>query len=149
MQNVFTETRHASSHASTLSIWIEEIKAKSGEEPRKQQLTTTLTTNTWHTRNSSLENTKIYVFVPFLFCFILYLRALSNKPPGVYIREGGGDLTEGFLRYEFEGLIHEGAYFRNFTVCLLQHGANEPKSKCTIATINHQLAMRVKFHNHS
>ena len=32
-----------------------------------------------------------------------------------------GDLTEGFLRYEFggvclEGLIHGGAYFRNFTV---------------------------------
>ena len=29
---------------------------------------------------------------------------------------------EGFLRYEFgglylEGLVHEGAYFRNFTVC--------------------------------
>ena len=32
-----------------------------------------------------------------------------------------GDLTEGFLRYEFggfylEGLIHGEAYFRNFTV---------------------------------
>ena len=26
------------------------------------------------------------------------------------------DLTEGFLRYEFGGLIHGGAYFRNFTV---------------------------------
>ena len=25
---------------------------------------------------------------------------------------------EGFLCYEFEGLIHGGAYFRNFTVCL-------------------------------
>ena len=34
---------------------------------------------------------------------------------------GRDDLTEGFLRYEFgclhlEGLIHGGAYFRNFTV---------------------------------
>ena len=34
---------------------------------------------------------------------------------------GSDDLTEGFLRYEFgclqlEGLIHGGAYFRNFTV---------------------------------
>ena len=28
----------------------------------------------------------------------------------------GGDLKEGFLRYEFGGLIHGGAYFRNFTV---------------------------------
>ena len=37
------------------------------------------------------------------------------KPPrGAYIRRG--DLTEGFLRYNFEGLIHGGAYFRNFTV---------------------------------
>ena len=26
------------------------------------------------------------------------------------------DLTEVFLRYEFGGLIHGGAYFRNFTV---------------------------------
>ena len=35
-----------------------------------------------------------------------------------------GDLTEGFLRYGFgglylEGLIHGGAYFRNFTVYTL------------------------------
>ena len=27
-----------------------------------------------------------------------------------------GDLTEGSLRYRFEGLIFGGAYFRNFTV---------------------------------
>ena len=33
---------------------------------------------------------------------------------GAYIRRG--DLTEGFLRYEFRGLIFGGAYFRNFTV---------------------------------
>ena len=44
------------------------------------------------------------------------------KPPGgAYIRRG--DLTEGFLPYDFErlileGLIHGGAYFRNFTVSL-------------------------------
>ena len=48
---------------------------------------------------------------------MLYLRALSKyKPPGVCIQRG--DLTEGFLRYEFEGLIHGRAYFRNFTVVL-------------------------------
>ena len=34
--------------------------------------------------------------------------------PGLYIRRG--DLTEGFLRYDFGGLIYGGAYFRNFTV---------------------------------
>ena len=38
---------------------------------------------------------------------------------GAYIRRG--DLTEGFLRYEFGGLylewlIHGGAYFRNFSL---------------------------------
>ena len=32
-----------------------------------------------------------------------------------------GDLTEGFLRYEFGGLIHGGAHFRNFTVSFLLH----------------------------
>ena len=36
------------------------------------------------------------------------------KPLGAYI--GKGDLTEGFLRYRFGGLIFGGAYFRNFTV---------------------------------
>ena len=54
--------------------------------------------------------------------FTLYLRALSKyKPPGgggVY--NWRGDLTEGFLRNEVEGLIYGGAYFRNFSVfCLL------------------------------
>ena len=44
-----------------------------------------------------------------MLCFILYLRAISkNKPPGgrrgAYIWRG--DLTEGFLWYEFEGLIN-------------------------------------------
>ena len=52
------------------------------------------------------------------FCFVLlciYSRANSNdKPPVAYIRRG--DLTEGFLDYDFGGLIHGGAYFRNFTV---------------------------------
>ena len=30
-----------------------------------------------------------------------------------------GDLTEGFLRYWFGGLIFGGTDFRNFTVCLI------------------------------
>ena len=44
--------------------------------------------------------------LPFLLCFTLYLRAnaFNFKPPGSYIWRG--DLTEGFLRYEFRGLIH-------------------------------------------
>ena len=46
--------------------------------------------------------------LPLLLCFTLYLRAISKYklPPGgggAYIWRG--DLTEGFLRYESEGLI--------------------------------------------
>ena len=54
------------------------------------------------------------------FCFVLLCirgQIPSTSPPGgAYIRRG--DLTEGFLRYDFGGLIHGGAYFRNFTVCI-------------------------------
>ena len=58
--------------------------------------------------------TKFNIFALFYF---VYSRANSkNKPPGELIRRG--DLTEGFLRYDFGGLIFGGAYFRNFTVGL-------------------------------
>ena len=43
-----------------------------------------------------------------LFCFSLYLRAISKYGAGAYIWRG--DLTEGFLRFEFRGLIFGGAY---------------------------------------
>ena len=45
--------------------------------------------------------------------------ALSKMeaPFNKYIR--GCDLMEGFLCYEFEGLIHGGAYFGNLTVIAL------------------------------
>ena len=59
------------------------------------------------TRNSSLANAKIYVFL-YSFCF---LRAISKyKPQEAYICKG--DLREGFLRYEFGGLIFGGSYKR-------------------------------------
>ena len=51
------------------------------------------------------------------FCFVLLgIRGQipSTSPRGAYIQRG--DLTEGFLCYDFEGLIFGGAYFRNFTV---------------------------------
>ena len=62
---------------------------------------------------------KYTVFV--LFYFILEGNFPSTSPRGAYIWRG--DLTEGFLGYRFggalylEGLIHGGAYFRNFTAC--------------------------------
>ena len=48
--------------------------------------------------------------------FYLYLRPVISmyKPSGAY--SWRGDLTKGFLRYNFGGLIHEGAYFRYSTV---------------------------------
>ena len=51
--------------------------------------------------------------MPFLLCFILYLRAISKyKFPGPYIWRG--DLTEGFLRYEFVGAYFWRGLFSEF-----------------------------------
>ena len=49
-----------------------------------------------------------------LFYFVFENKFYVQAPRGAYIRRG--DLTEGFLRYDFDGLIFGGAYFRNFTV---------------------------------
>ena len=49
-----------------------------------------------------------------LFYFVFEGNFPSTSPRGAYIWRG--DLTEGFLRYRFGGLIHGGAYFRNFMV---------------------------------
>ena len=56
-----------------------------------------------------------------LFCFTLLLRAISKYKPhprgrGAYIWRG--DLTVGFLHYEFGELIFGEVYFRNFTVSI-------------------------------
>ena len=55
---------------------------------------------------------KFIVFA--LFYFVFEGTFQVQAPRGVYIRRG--DVTEGFLRYEFGGLIQGGACFRNFTV---------------------------------
>ena len=55
---------------------------------------------------------EIYHF--FFFYFVFEGKFQVQAPQGAYIRRG--DLTEGFLRYDFGGLIFGGAYFRNFTV---------------------------------
>ena len=52
---------------------------------------------------------KFMCYCTVLPCFILNLRAISKyKSPRAYIPRV--DLTEGFLRYEFRGLIHGGLY---------------------------------------
>ena len=55
---------------------------------------------------------KFIIFASFYFVFEGNFP--STSPQGAYIWEG--DLTEGFLRYRFGGLIHGGAYFWNFMV---------------------------------
>ena len=54
----------------------------------------------------------------------------SRSPWGSYISRG--DLTEGFLRYRFGGLIHGGAYFRNFTVTSIN---NNSQSKSVVSIV--------------
>ena len=61
---------------------------------------------------SHINGRKFTVFSLFYFVFEGNFRV--QAPRGAYIWRG--DLTEGFLRYEFGELIHGGAYFRNFTV---------------------------------
>ena len=64
------------------------------------------------------------------FCFVLLCirgQIPSTSPPGAYIRRG--DLTKGFLRYDFGGLIFGGAYtwrdlFLEFYGCILVYIAN-------------------------
>ena len=55
---------------------------------------------------------KLTIFA--LFYFVFEGKFQVQAPSGAYIRRG--DLTEGFLRYDFGGLIFGGAYFRNVTV---------------------------------
>ena len=61
---------------------------------------------------SLIVGRKFTVFA--LFYFVFEGNFPSTSPRGAYIWRG--DLTEGFLRYEFGGLIFGGAYFRNFMV---------------------------------
>ena len=54
------------------------------------------------------------------FCFVFFVfedNFPSASPRQAYIWRG--DLTEGFLRYWFGGLVFGGTDFRNFTVCLI------------------------------
>ena len=62
---------------------------------------------------ASLINGRKFTFSA-LFYFVFEGNFRVQAPRGAYIWRG--DLTEGFLRYEFGGLIHGEAYFRNFTV---------------------------------
>ena len=61
---------------------------------------------------SLIVGNKFTIFA--LFYFVFDCNFPSTSPQGAYIWRG--NLTEGFLRLRFGGLIFGGAYFRNFTV---------------------------------
>ena len=61
---------------------------------------------------SLIVGSRFTVFALFYFVFEGNFPGIS--PRGAYIWRG--DLTEGFLRYRFGGLVFGGVYFRNFTV---------------------------------
>ena len=63
---------------------------------------------------SLIVGSKCTVLALFYFVFEGNFPSTKLSPRGTYIWKG--DLTEGFLRYRFGGLIFGGAYFRNFTV---------------------------------
>ena len=62
---------------------------------------------------------EVEVNLSFLLCFTLYLRAIFQveSPGDLYLE---GRFNGGFFALPFWGLIHGGAYFRNFTVFSFQ-----------------------------
>ena len=81
-----------------------------------------------------IVRSKFTVFA--LFYFISEGNFPSTSPRGAYIWKG--DLTVGFLRYRFVGLIFGGTYFRNFTV--------PPQFEVLAYIPNLSLEYFVKFH---
>ena len=67
-------------------------------------------------RASLIVERKFTVVALFYFVFEGNFQVQAPPPPGGGACIWRGDFTEGFLRYEFEGLIFGGAYFWNFTV---------------------------------
>ena len=71
---------------------------------------------------------KLCVTVPFLLCFILYLREISKyKLPRAYIRKGR--CNGRFFALRVWGLIFGGASFRNFTVLWITNVTDISKGK--------------------
>ena len=67
---------------------------------------------------SLIVGRKFTVFVLFYFVFEGNFQVQAPPPPpgGRWAYIWRGNLTEGILHYESGGLIHGGAYFRDFTV---------------------------------
>ena len=110
-------------HASTLSICTEEIQAKS--ELRKQQYTVTLFDGNHLLQQvivlKQMQKFMCHCTVFAVFYFEFKGSFLARAPGGLYLV---GRFNEGFFALRvwganiWRGSIHEGAYFRNFTVCI-------------------------------
>ena len=67
------------------------------------------------------------------FCFVFESKFHVQAPRGAYIRRG--DLTEGFLCYDFEGLIHGGAYFRRMLITFFRPEASHVLRECDCSPV--------------
>jgi len=63
-----------------------------------------------------------------LFHFVFEVNFPISSPQGAYIWKG--DLTEGFLRYWFGGLIFGGVYFQNFAVAATKQTRQSSNFQC-------------------
>ena len=79
---------------------------------------------------SLIVRSKFTIFA--LFYFVFEGNFPRTSPRGAYIWRG--DLTEGFLRYWFGGLIHGGADFRSFTVCSERPAAHTQEKLTQVTT---------------
>ena len=125
------------SHASTLSVWTEEIQAKTREWTKQTAIyCDTFWLQSFNTRNSSFRKCKnLCVTVQFLLRFILDLRTISEyRPPGVDLEAR----FVGFLRYEFGGLVHVEVIFGILRYILIWWEMNElsPPEKGAVSRLS-------------
>ena len=82
-----------------------------------------------------------------LFYFVFEGNYPSTSPWGAYIWRG--DLTEAFLGYRFGGLIHGGAYLRNFMVlCARSRFEFSFQTLWSIVTFSRQVVYSLSFTYH-
>ena len=115
------------SHAGTLSIWTDETKPRVKSELRKQQYTVTLSDCSHLTHVIviwQIQKFICYCNVIALLYFVFEGNFQVQAPGGLYSEErfnGEFFALRGLGGLYLEGLIHGGAYFRNFTVVYKTH----------------------------
>ena len=111
LQHIFTETRLEDVDLSKPQPCKYFVYMEWGNSSQDWRVCSANSKLLWHFDYNHLARVKVLCqmqqfmcTVQFLLCFILNLRTISEyKPPGACIWRG--DLADGFLRYEFGGLI--------------------------------------------